>query len=46
MDDFTLGGSEDVIDQHIAMVTGTGANLGLNISTSASVSWFTRRALL
>ena len=29
MDDFTLGGPEDVVNRDIAEVTSTGANLGL-----------------
>jgi len=34
MDDFTLGGHEDVVDQDIAKVTSTGANLGLSVNVN------------
>jgi len=34
MDDFTLGGPEDVVDQDIAKVTSTGANLGLSLNVN------------
>ena len=34
MDDFTLGGPEDIVEQDIAMVTSTGANLGLNLNVN------------
>jgi len=34
MDDFTLGGPEDVVDRDIATVTSTRANLGLNLNVS------------
>jgi len=32
MDDFTLGGPENVVDRDIAEVTITGANLGLRLN--------------
>ena len=34
MDDFTLGGPEDLVDQDIAVVTSTGADLGLDLNVN------------
>ena len=34
MGDFTLGGPEDAVNQDIATVTSTGANLGLSLNVN------------